>query len=53
MSKLKIGIIGAGAISDCHIEAYMNNPDITTRELMKYVKGPDFPTGGIVINQDD
>lgn len=27
MSKLKIGIIGAGAISDCHIEAYMNNPD--------------------------
>ena len=34
-------------------KAYMNNPDITTRELMKYVKGPDFPTGGIVINQDD
>ncbi|MBQ7832270.1 MAG: DNA topoisomerase, partial [Lachnospiraceae bacterium] len=34
-------------------KAYMNNPDITTRDLMKYVKGPDFPTGGIVINQDD
>ena len=34
-------------------KAYMNNPDITTKELMKYVKGPDFPTGGIVINQDD
>lgn len=34
-------------------KAYMNNDTITTRELMKYIKGPDFPTGGIVINQDD
>ena len=33
--------------------AYMKNSDITTKELMKYIKGPDFPTGGIVINQDD
>lgn len=28
--------------------AYIKNPKITTRELMKYIKGPDFPTGGIV-----
>ena len=34
-------------------KAYMLNPDITTRELMRYVKGPDFPTGGIVINKDE
>ena len=34
-------------------KAYMLNPNITTRELMRYVKGPDFPTGGIVINKDD
>ena len=32
---------------------YMKDPNITTRELMRYVKGPDFPTGGIVINKDD
>ncbi len=34
-------------------KAYMKNPEITVKELMKYVKGPDFPTGGIVINKDD
>lgn len=34
-------------------KAYMNNENITTKELMRYVKGPDFPTGGIVINQDE
>ncbi|MSR92975.1 DNA topoisomerase 4 subunit A [Clostridiaceae bacterium 68-1-5] len=34
------------------VKAYMENEDITTRQLMKYVKGPDFPTGGIVVNQD-
>ncbi len=34
-------------------KAYMKNPDITTKELMRYVKGPDFPTGGIVINKDE
>jgi DNA gyrase subunit A len=28
--------------------AYIDNKDITTDELMKHVKGPDFPTGGIV-----
>jgi len=34
-------------------KAYMYNEDITTEELMRYVKGPDFPTGGIVINKDE
>lgn len=28
--------------------AYVDNPDITIEELMQYVKGPDFPTGGII-----
>lgn len=35
------------------VKAYMKNPDITTREMMSYIKGPDFPTGGIVVNKDD
>ena len=30
------------------IQAYIDNPDITVDELMKYVKAPDFPTGGII-----
>ena len=29
--------------------AYIDNPDITLDEMMKYVKGPDFPTGGIIL----
>ena len=29
--------------------AYIDNPDITTEELMQHVKGPDFPTGGIIL----
>ena len=28
--------------------AYIDNPDITIEELMHYMKGPDFPTGGII-----
>ncbi|MBO7191904.1 MAG: DNA gyrase subunit A [Bacteroidales bacterium] len=28
--------------------AYVDNPEITIEELMQYVKGPDFPTGGII-----
>ncbi len=32
------------------VKAYMNDNNITTRELMRYMKGPDFPTGGIVIS---
>ncbi len=35
------------------VKAFMKNPDITTKELMEHIKGPDFPTGGIVVNQDD
>ncbi len=33
--------------------AYMKNPDITTEEMMNYIPGPDFPTGGIIANKDD
>ena len=29
--------------------AYIDNPDITTEELMQHIKGPDFPTGGIIL----
>lgn len=30
------------------IIAYIDNPEITTEELMVHIKGPDFPTGGII-----
>ena len=33
--------------------AYMKNNQITTKELMEYIQGPDFPTGGIIVNKDD
>ena len=33
--------------------AYIQNDSLTTKELMKFIKGPDFPTGGIVINKDE
>lgn len=33
--------------------AYMDDPDISTYELMQYIKGPDFPTGAIITNADD
>jgi DNA gyrase subunit A len=29
-------------------QAFIDKPDITPREIMKYMKGPDFPTGGII-----
>ena len=29
--------------------AYIDNPDITTLELMEYIKGPDFPTAGVIL----
>lgn len=35
------------------VKAYMKNDQISTKQLMKYMKGPDFPTGGIVVNKDD
>ncbi|MBQ1346477.1 MAG: DNA gyrase subunit A, partial [Erysipelotrichaceae bacterium] len=31
--------------------AYMENPDITTTELMEYIPGPDFPTGGYIVGR--
>ena len=33
--------------------AYIKNPEINTTQMMEYIKGPDFPTGGIVTNQDE
>ena len=35
------------------VKAYMKNNDISVKGLMRYLKGPDFPTGGIVVNKDD
>ena len=35
------------------VTAYMDNEDITTEELMEYMPGPDFPTGGLVVNKSD
>lgn len=35
------------------VKAYMKNPDINTEQMMEYIKGPDFPSGGIVTNKDD
>ena len=35
------------------VKAYMKNDEISTKQLMRYVKGTDFPTGGIVINKDE
>ena len=37
-------------LSECcdGICAYIDNPDITVEELMHFIKGPDFPTGGII-----
>jgi len=34
------------------IVAMIDNPDITTKELMKYIKGPDFPTGAVIMGRD-
>lgn len=35
------------------VKAYMKTTTSPSKGLMKYIKGPDFPTGGIVVNQDD
>jgi DNA gyrase subunit A len=32
--------------------AGIDRPDITPKQLMRYIKGPDFPTGGIVMGKD-
>ncbi|MBR6696749.1 MAG: DNA topoisomerase 4 subunit A [Lachnospiraceae bacterium] len=41
-----------GEVIDATI-AYMDNEEITTQELMQYTIGPDFPTGGIVVNKSE
>ena len=41
-----------GEVADA-VKAYMQDETITNEGLMKYVKGPDFPTGGVVINKDE
>ena len=35
------------------VKAYMKNNEISVKGLMRYMKGPDFPTGGIIVNKDD
>ena len=34
-------------------KAYLKDETISTKGLMRYIKGPDFPTGGIIINKDE
>ena len=34
-------------------KAYLKDPDISTEKLLKLMPGPDFPTGGIVVNKDE
>ncbi|MCL2569968.1 MAG: DNA topoisomerase 4 subunit A [Firmicutes bacterium] len=41
-----------GEVIDAHI-AYIENPRITLSQVMKIIKGPDFPTGGFVITGED
>ncbi len=35
------------------VKAYMKDNSISTKRLMKYIKGPDFPTGGVIANTAD
>jgi len=35
------------------MKAYMKNPKLTVEELLEIMPGPDFPTGGIVVNKDE
>lgn len=41
-----------GEVMDALI-AMVDDEDITTEDLLKYIKGPDFPTGGLVFNEAD
>ena len=34
------------------IVAQLDNPDITNEELMQYIKGPDFPTAGVIVGKE-
>lgn len=40
-----------GEVTD-GVLAYIDNPEITTKELMEYIKGPDLPTGGVLIGKN-
>ena len=40
-----------GEVTD-GVLAYIDNPEITTKELMNYIKGPDLPTGGVLIGKE-
>lgn len=40
-----------GEVIDAAI-AFLDNPQISLEKLMQYLPGPDFPTGGIIVNQD-
>lgn len=35
------------------VQAYIENPEMSTQEMMEYLPGPDFPTGGIIANKKD
>ncbi len=35
------------------VKAYLKDNEISVKGLMRYIKGPDFPTGGLVVNKDD
>ena len=41
-----------GEICDL-IAAYVKNPSMNVKQMMKYLKGPDFPTGGIIANMSE
>lgn len=41
-----------GEIIDATLH-FLHNPETTSRQLMRFVKGPDFPTGGQIINPQD
>lgn len=32
--------------------ALIDNPDVTVKDLMRYIKGPDFPTGGVILGRE-
>ena len=40
-----------GEVTD-GVLAYIDNPEITTKELMDYIKAPDLPTGGVLIGKN-
>ena len=35
------------------IDAYIDNPEITVEGLLKYIKGPDFPTSGVITDKEE